>query len=362
MNYDVMFMRNAGIIEGFYGTPWEREMRLSYASFMSECGLSFYIYAPKNDPFLRRRWQDEWTEDYVCYLLDLAQAFHRRGIRFGIGFTPHGDASEVLASGSLLSRRIREIASLLPLDIFALLFDDLTNNDRDKLASFQLAVTDLFLEASSSVPCHVVCPSYYSFDPVLEKVFGAMPAGYWKEYAEGLDPAVDVFWTGNRVCSPGYTREDLERAADVLGRKPFLWDNYPVNDGRKMADFLYLRPFSDRGPELDQLTSGHGINPMREPLVNRLVLATLPWAYDGTPLTEASSEYRRLAEKLLGRETADLVLRDFELFAHRGLGSMAPEQAESLAAEYQELGTAAGQEIATYLRGGYRFDPACLTG
>ena len=53
----------AGVIEGFYGIPlWDRESRLSYPSWLRDHGFSFYIYAPKNDVFLRKQWSDDWPE------------------------------------------------------------------------------------------------------------------------------------------------------------------------------------------------------------------------------------------------------------------------------------------------------------
>ena len=53
----------AGVIEGFYGIPlWDRGSRLSYPSWLREHGFSFYIYAPKNDVFLRKQWSDDWPE------------------------------------------------------------------------------------------------------------------------------------------------------------------------------------------------------------------------------------------------------------------------------------------------------------
>ena len=34
---------------------------------------------------------------------------------------------------------------------------------------------------------------------------------------------------------------------EAMRRKPFLWDNYPVNDGPRMSQFLHLRAFTGRG-------------------------------------------------------------------------------------------------------------------
>jgi hypothetical protein len=48
----------AGIIEGFFGKPWDWESRLSGTDFLRDCSYQFYIYAPKSESFLRRRWRE----------------------------------------------------------------------------------------------------------------------------------------------------------------------------------------------------------------------------------------------------------------------------------------------------------------
>jgi len=49
-----------GIIEGFYGKPWTWEERQETVSFLAPYGYGFYLYAPKADPFLRRKWQEPY--------------------------------------------------------------------------------------------------------------------------------------------------------------------------------------------------------------------------------------------------------------------------------------------------------------
>ncbi|MEZ5741799.1 MAG: hypothetical protein R3E68_21770 [Burkholderiaceae bacterium] len=41
-----------------------------------------------------------------------------------------------------------------------------------------------------------------------------------------------------------------------------LWDNYPVNDGQRMSQYLHLRAFTPDAPAtLAPLLRGHAINP-----------------------------------------------------------------------------------------------------
>ena len=51
-----------GLIEGYYGGPWTWEERADQARFLKDHGYSFYLYAPKADPYLRRRWREDYPQ------------------------------------------------------------------------------------------------------------------------------------------------------------------------------------------------------------------------------------------------------------------------------------------------------------
>ena len=40
-----------GVVEGFYGTPWSHEARLSLIDFYGRYKMNTYIYGPKDDPY-----------------------------------------------------------------------------------------------------------------------------------------------------------------------------------------------------------------------------------------------------------------------------------------------------------------------
>ena len=46
-----------GIIEGFYGPMWTWQERRQLVRTLAPHGYGFYLYAPKADVFLRRKWQ-----------------------------------------------------------------------------------------------------------------------------------------------------------------------------------------------------------------------------------------------------------------------------------------------------------------
>src|SRR5690606_23053961 len=129
----------------------------------------------------------------------------------------------------------RKVAFLDELGIhdLAILFDDI-RGDLPDLADRHAAIVPHAAQRTVADRI-IVCPTYYSDDPVLDRVFGHRPPGYLERLGELLDPAIHIFWTGEEVCSREYSAGHLDRVAAQLRRKPFLWDNYPVNDGQRMS-------------------------------------------------------------------------------------------------------------------------------
>ena len=40
-----------GVVEGFYGTPWSHQVRLSLIDYYGRNKLNEYVYGPKDDPY-----------------------------------------------------------------------------------------------------------------------------------------------------------------------------------------------------------------------------------------------------------------------------------------------------------------------
>ena len=79
---------NIGVIEGFFGRAWSWEDRHEYVSFLNQYHYSFYIYAPKNDAYLRRKWFEKWPQDIRNEIHELAGHYRSSGIQFGVGLSP----------------------------------------------------------------------------------------------------------------------------------------------------------------------------------------------------------------------------------------------------------------------------------
>ncbi|WP_309220389.1 beta-N-acetylglucosaminidase domain-containing protein, partial [Acinetobacter soli] len=63
--------------------------------------------------------------------------------------------------------------------------------------------------------------------------------------------------------SKDITKDDLKEFQQHLGSNISIWDNYPVNDGQKICDKIYTKPFNGRS-SLNNECFLHAINPMLE--------------------------------------------------------------------------------------------------
>lgn len=343
----------AGVVEGYYGRPWSQQLRLDYADILCQLGLNGFLYAPKADPFLRKQWQCDWPAAEWQQLLALARRYAAAGLHFGVGLSPFQLYS---GYGALQRRRLRgkiERLNELEAPLLAVLFDDMPGDQADLAGRQAEIVADI--EYWTTARRLLVCPTYYSFDPVLERYFGPRPASYWAELGRLLPAAVDVFWTGNEVCSGSILARDVEQARAALGRPLVLWDNYPVNDGALRSRHLYLDPLARRQPCGAGSLRGHFCNPMIQGLCSVPALLGLARLYAGD--RKIGSD---LPGAILGTATWHQLQRDSALFRDQGL-DMPEERRRTLERTYRMLPGPAAAEVVRWLRGEDAFDPACLT-
>ena len=348
-----------GVIEGFYGRSWSWDAREAYADFLGTNGFGFYIYAPKDDACLRRRWREPWPVSQVERLMHLAAVFADRRVDWGIGFSPYEiylafdrDAKRAL------EQKMEAINRLNP-DILCVLLDDM-KGDVSGLAETQAEVFKRIADLSTARRL-ILCPTYYTFDPILEKVFGSMPEDYWDVLGKQIDPAVDFFWTGPKVCSTEYPESHLKDVAERLGRKPFIWDNYPVNDSEKRSRFLYLRSYENRPHQLSEWAAGHAVNPMNQAWLSQIPIRTLGESYRAKGDYDPQMALVNAVETLCDAELARAILEDVPIFQDQGLDALSEDGKRELIRKYGGFLSRFAEEIVEWLQGRYAFDSACLT-
>jgi hyaluronoglucosaminidase len=340
-----------GLIEGFYGKPWSWSEREETIRFLAPHGYRFYLYAPKADTFMRRRWREDPPAEEAERLLALSRACRRLGVRFGVGLSPYelylgfdAEARDALAR-KLEFLRSMEIGEL------AILFDDM-RGDVPELAERQIEILHWVAERTPAERL-TTCPSYYTDDPVLDRAFGARPEGYLERLGAALDPAIRIFWTGEEVISREFSRGHLERVTEQLRRPPLLWDNYPVNDGQRMSQFLHLRAFTGRPASIAGLIAGHGVNPALQPTLTRIPALTLVESYregDGYRYGEA---FLRAAALVMGEELARRLWEDLLILQDVGLDRLGDRE-HLIRERWAGVDHPGAREIIAWLDGAYR--------
>jgi len=341
-----------GIIEGFYGPLWSWEERRQVVRALAPHGYRHYWYAPKADAFLRRCWSEPHPEPVARELADFARFCQDEGVRFGIGLSPFEvfNNFDDSARGALLDK-LAAFEQLGDHDL-AILFDDMTSDTPD-LAARQAGIIHWVADRSAAGRL-TVCPSYYSDDPVLDRVFGARPEHYLEDLGKALDPSVQVFWTGEEVCSREISPGHLQRVSEALGRRPVLWDNYPVNDGDRMSRHLHLRAFTGRPAANAEYLAGHAINPALQPALTTIPAITLAHSYEQGPGYQYGQAFQRAAQEVLGRELAQQVLADLLVLQDAGLHRISSERHQALMECYGRFDHPAAREILHWLAGGYQ--------
>ena len=345
-----------GVIEGFYGKSWSFDIRQKQLAFFHKYALSEYIYAPKSDVYLRKQWPAPWPQQSKENLRRLIDHTQQKKLLFSIGLSLL-NFDNIKKPFDCLLQKIEQLVAL-KIDKLYLLFDDMRGDDVN-LAKKQINIIEFVRTKFPDLPLGF-CPSYYSSDPVLDQVFGLRPKNYLSDLGDALAFDIDIFWTGEKVCSNGYSIAHIEEVNSILKRKVLLWDNYPVNDGRLTSKFLHLKPFTNRPRALKQHLRGHIVNPMNQAYLSRLPLATLADNYYSSA-NDSQLLFRQAIESCCA-ELKTLLLRDTERFQTQGLDAIDQLSQEQLLVEYGVYSTSPyATEICDWLAGVYAFDPDCLT-
>ena len=302
-----------GIVEGFFGPPWSMAERRLLFGFGAQRGLNTYLYAPKDDSYHRLRWRAPYPKSEWRELLRLIAAAQSNDIDFVYGFHP-GERlcfSEHKPVRILIDKAQRFYDA--GVRTFAVLFDDIPSRlvyarDRRAFGESLARAEGSWLGAIQQRQPQWwkdvewwICPSCYSEDPLLEKMFGRFESSFLEKLAEGLPADVACLWTGPAVVSGKITVAHARQIARRVNHQLLLWDNYPVND-LSMASELHIGPLTGRGRRLPEIVYGYLNNPMLQPTLSLVPLATC-FDYAAKPCSyDPETSWRRVIKQRFGAE------------------------------------------------------------
>lgn len=349
-----------GVIEGFYGRQWSWSFRKALIQNLPKMGFSSYIFAPKGERLLRSDWHQPFSGDLLEQLRQLGDVAQQAGVEWGVGLSPYGTQECYNAvDRAALIEKVRQL-NLLGCNALIILFDDMTVS-KNGLVERQSAVIADVLDHSEAAHL-MMCPTYYSSDPVLDKIFGDRPDDYLNQLGLKVPASVDILWTGPEVISTEIPLDHIAWLAKQLGRPPVIWDNYWANDGRKTNNFLPLKALGGRSRKLAQQCAGHLFNPMNQPHIAELVLTVASALYNDDAEYDAGAVLNNVLGKACDQPLKQMIESDYGLFTKIGLADMADERQQQLIQHYGSLASPIARDITDWLNGEYTFDPSCLTG
>lgn len=347
-----------GVIEGFYGKPYKENDRLDLCTFLKRQNLDFYIYAPKNAAFLRRAWDKDLQNDDLNLLLNLSSHCHKLNLKFGLGISPLNICKNYQKLLPILIKKILYLVKNTQAQIICLLFDDIEiSADEGKIQN--LIIKEVYANLPIEVEKLIVCPSYYSEDPILEKVFGPKPKNYFQDLRADLKDSISFFYTGPQVLAKDITKSDVINAKKFLGKNLAIWDNYPVNDGKNICNKIYTRPINGRR-NLEGSVVLHALNPMTECHLSKISISSLKATYMGLTDRQILNLQHEVIKELF-KEQSENIKPYLTILQNSGLQALNEEQKLNLITCLKKINTPAATELLDFLAGVYKFDAACLT-
>lgn len=264
--YDYPAITFRGTVEGFYGQPWSFEARKSQFRFYGDWKMNTYIYGPKDDPFhgFSNRWRDPYPKADADRLRALVKEAAENKVNFVWAVHPGRDIR--WRDDSDIKACVAKFEYMYTLGVrsFAVFFDDIGGEGAraDKQVELLNYVNRNFVRVKPDVRPLILCPTQYN------KAWSG--GDYLETLGKGLDADIMIMWTGNSVCCD-ITKESMEWINNKIGRKAYIWWNWPVADYCRSAHLLMGRTYG-LDPENAPLYGGFVSNPMDKPEASKIGL------------------------------------------------------------------------------------------
>lgn len=254
-----------GVIEGFYGQAWTHAFRLDLFDFMGKYKLNAYIYAPKDDAKHRSQWRSLYTEEELKLMKELVDRATNNNVRFIYALSPGLDMKFGNGYEKDLDSLFNKCESMYDIGVrdFAILLDDIPTLDANGHAKLVNDFQNKFVKTHEGCSDLIMITTEYC---------DAFITSYSSEIAPLIQEDIKVMWTGASVIPDKINEKTLKRATELMGRKLFIWWNFPVND--TMPNNLFLGPCEGLGKNINEAINGLVSNPMNQGYASMLPLLT----------------------------------------------------------------------------------------
>ena len=292
-----------GIVEGFYGDPWNFDIRADLLKFCGEYNLNSYIYAPKDDPYHRGKWREPYPDDKIIELKNLVDIAVENNVHFTFAVSPGLDLNYEGEKGEEdFQYMLNKLDSMYNIGIrdFAIFFDDLSGeqsgaNQANFLNKLQNSLDKKYVDVNPLI----TVPTEYTRSWMIDEE-GHIKK-YTQEFSTILNKNIIVLYTGDEVVCDGISEESYQAAKDIYGRDLGIWWNYPVNDyyyvdGNRNIK-LALGPI-EKLPKAKPNSIFY--NPMEQPLLSKISIGTGADYALSTDTYDSVVSWNKIIEKQFG--------------------------------------------------------------
>lgn len=254
-----------GVVEGFYGTPWSYDDRISQLRFYGANKLNTYMYGPKDDPYHSSpNWRVPYPEKEATQLNQLIKEAKANKVDFVWAIHPGLDIKWNEQDRDLLLQKFEKMYQL-GVRSFAVFFDDISGDgtDPNKQAELLNYIDNHFVAAKPDVTPLVMCPTEYN------KSWSNPAKGYLTTLGDKLNSSIQIMWTGDRVISD-ITKDGLDWINERIKRPAYIWWNFPVSD--YVRDHLLMGPCYGIDTQVKNEMSGFVTNPMERAEASKVAI------------------------------------------------------------------------------------------
>ena len=301
MNSTPILLR--GIVEGFYGTPWNYDIRADLLNFCGEYDLNSYIYAPKDDPYHRDKWREPYPNEKIAELKNLVDIAIKNNVHFVFAVSPGLDLNYEGEKGEEdLQTMLTKLDSMYNIGVrdFAIFFDDLSGEQSGKNhANFLNRLQDALDKKYIDIYPLITVPTQYTRNWMIDGEGNIQV--YTQEFSTILNKNIIVLYTGDDVVCDGISEESYQAVKDIYNRDLGIWWNYPVNDyyiidGNRNIK-LALGPI-EKLPKAKPNSIFY--NPMEQPLFSKISIGTGADYALSSDTYDPTTSWNKVIEKQFG--------------------------------------------------------------
>ena len=219
-------MKKLGIVEGFYGSLMSFSQRNAIVESLSNNNLNFYLYAPKEDPFIRKHIDLDHSKEWEDQFQNFCHNANKKNIQISAGLCPKTNDYVSLAN------KINKFKSL-GCNHFAILFDDTEDYDlKSQLDIFNKAENEF---QDSEI---IFCPSIYTSELIDQN---QNTKEYFASFKNDFPQDKTFIWTGPKVISEELNDEADNDLKDMENSNIAVWDNYfTVDSCPELFNYSYF--------------------------------------------------------------------------------------------------------------------------